>query len=83
MTNKLARELYFAFIYSRIKFGIEVYGRCSAQKTNKVQVMQNKLLKLLLRKHRMTPTDEIHKKTWIYWRSVTYMNVMYLHLLTI
>ena len=62
MTNKLARELYFAFIYSRIKFGIEVYGRCSAQKTNKVQVMQNKLLKLLLRKHRMTPTDEIHKK---------------------
>ena len=23
--------------------------------------MQNKLFKLLLRKHRMTPTDEIHK----------------------
>ena len=61
ITNKLARELYFTFIYSRIKYGIEVYGRCSAQNTNKIQVMQNKLLKLLLRKHRMTPTDEIHK----------------------
>ena len=61
ITNKLARYLYFPFIYSRIKYGIEVYGRCSAQNTNKVQVMQNKLLKLLLRKHKMTTTDEIHK----------------------
>ena len=61
ITNKLARELYFAFIYSRIKYGIKVYGRCSAQNASKVQVMQNKLLKLLLRKYRMTPTDEIHE----------------------
>ena len=28
---------------------------------NKLQVMQNKLLKLLFRKYRMSPTDEIHK----------------------
>ena len=61
ITNKLARELYFAFIYSTIKYGIEVYGRCSAQNANKVQVMQNKLLNLLLRKHRMSPTDEINE----------------------
>ena len=30
VTNKLARELYFAFIYSIIKYGIELYGNCSA-----------------------------------------------------
>ena len=57
ITNELARSLYVALIYSRIKYGIEVYGRCSAQNTDKVQVMQNKLSKLLLRKHIMTPTD--------------------------
>ena len=45
--------------------------------------MQNELLKLLLRKHRMTPTDEIHKNMNLLKVSDMYMNVMYLHLLTI
>ena len=48
VTNKLARELYHAFIYSRIKYGIEVYGNCSAKNINTIQVTQNKLLKLTL-----------------------------------
>ena len=61
VTNKLVRELYHAFIYSRIKYGIEVYGNCSAQNINTIQVTQNKLLKLMLHIDRRTPTDEIHK----------------------
>ena len=61
VTNKLARELYHAFLYSRIKYGIEVYGNCSANNIKTIQVTQNKLLKLISHNDRRTPTDEIHK----------------------
>ena len=61
VTNKLAREIHHAFIYSRMKYGIEVYWNCSAKNINKIQVTQNKLLKLILYKDRRTPTDVIHK----------------------
>ena len=59
--NKLTRELYHAFIYSRMKYGIEVNGNCSDKNINTIQVTQNKLLKLILHNDRITPTDEIHK----------------------
>ena len=68
-----------AFIYSRIKYGIEVYGNCSAKNINTTQVTQNKLLKLILHNDIRTPNDEIHEK-WIHWKWKTSMNVMYFHL---
>ena len=60
VTEKLARQLYYAFIYSRIKYGIEVYGSCSLNLKKKIQVIQNKLLKLILRRHPRTSTNELH-----------------------
>ena len=44
ITPVVVRQLYYAFIYSRIKYGIELYGSSSASNVNKVQVIQNKLL---------------------------------------
>ena len=46
VTNKIARQIYFAFIFSRINYGIKVYGTCSSHILSKIQTMQNKLLKL-------------------------------------
>ena len=43
VTNKLSRQLYFAFVHSRIKYSIEVYGSCSQNLISKIQVIQNKL----------------------------------------
>ena len=57
---KLSRQLYYAFIYSKIKYGMEVYGSCSSTNIGKIQTMQNKLMKLLLKLRRMTPTNELH-----------------------
>ena len=48
VSMKIARQLYFAFVFSRIKCRIEVYGNCSDTLCSKLQTMQNKLLKLLL-----------------------------------
>ena len=61
ITRILARQLYFAFIYSRIAYGIEVYGSCSKVNMNKLQVLQNKLIKLLLNYDYRTDTNVIHK----------------------
>ena len=61
VNKKTARQLYFAFVFSRIKYGIEIYGNCSDRNVNKIQIMQNKLLKLLLQMDRLTPTNILHK----------------------
>ena len=44
------RQWYYAFIYSKIKYGIEIYGNTSAKNPNisRIQVIPNKLLKLIL-----------------------------------
>ena len=53
--------MYFAFIYSKIKYGIEVYGSCSKENLQRLQVIQNGLLKLLLCIDRRTHTNELHR----------------------
>ena len=62
VNKKTARQLYFAFVFSRIKYmyGIEIYGNCSERNVNKIQTMQNKLLKLLLQLDILTPTNILH-----------------------
>ena len=61
MTPKLSRELYFAFIYSKLKYAIEVYGNCSSTNINKMQILQNKLMKMLLKLDRRTSTNYLNK----------------------
>ena len=65
ITPVVVRQLYYAFIYSRIKYGIELYGSSSASTMNKVQVIQNKLLKMVLKLDRLMPTNDLHKNTKI------------------
>ena len=61
MTSKLSRELYFAFIYSKIKYAIEVYGNCSSTNMSKIQILQNKWMKMLLKLDRRNSTNYLHK----------------------
>ncbi len=54
------RQLYFANIYFRVQYGIEVYGQaCTGHK--KVQVMQNCTIKLLYNLDWLTPTNNLHQ----------------------
>ena len=62
ISKKIARQLYFAFIHSRIKYGIEVFGDCANEYLQKLQVIQNKLLKLLLSFDRRMSTNELHQQ---------------------
>ena len=47
-------------IYLRIKYGICAYGFAKKGNMNKVQILQNKLLKVILDKKWRTPTNELH-----------------------
>ena len=47
-------------IYSRIKYGICAYGFANKDNLEKVQVLQNKLLKVILEKSWRHPTDALH-----------------------
>ena len=60
VSKRIARQLYFSLIYSRINYGIEVYGSCMDEHLSKLQVMPNKLLKLLLKLDYRTSTSLIH-----------------------
>ena len=62
VSNQLARKLYYAFVYSNISYGIEVYGSCSDTSLERLQVIQNKLLKLMLRLDPYTSTNMLHSE---------------------
>ena len=59
---RISKQLYYAFVHSRIQYGIEAYGSCTKETMSKLQIMQNKLLKWLLKWDRRTPTDLLHKE---------------------
>ncbi len=54
------RQLYFANIYSRVQYGIDVYGQACIGQLKKVQVMQNRTIKVLYNLDRLTPTNNLH-----------------------
>ena len=53
--------MYYAYIYSKIQYGIEIYGLASSSQIKKIQTIQNKSLKILFNKDYLTPTLSLHK----------------------
>ena len=62
VTPKIARQIYYAFIYFRIQYGIEVCSSYSETHINRLQVIQNKLLKLMLKLATLAATNILHKE---------------------
>ena len=59
----LKRQLYFSLVFPHIQYGIEIYGACSKNLIEKVQILQNKLLKVLYEKPYRTDTNLLHTET--------------------
>ena len=56
------RVLYYTMLYSKIKYGFCVYGLTKLENINKIQVLQNSLLKVLMNKNRRYPTNQLHNE---------------------
>ncbi len=59
--RKIKKVLCYAYIYSKIQYGIEVYGRANPSTIKKVQTQQNRALKILYNKDYLTPTKTLLK----------------------
>ena len=59
----LRHQLYYAFVHSRIAYGIEVYGVAKQTLIKPLQVMQNRIIKTLFGKCRRYPTNQLYKET--------------------
>ena len=59
--DKCKKQLFHAHINSRLKYGLEVYGHTTKNNIQKLQVLQNKSLKVLFNKDWYTPTSQLHK----------------------
>ena len=62
ISAKKARQIYHSCVQSPINRGIKVYGSCEKTSLEKVQILQNKLLNLVLRLHPLTNTNALHNK---------------------
>ena len=62
INSKQVEILYYSMIYSRIKYGLIVYGFTTKNNINKLQTLQNQLLKVLTSKKRRFPTNDIHNQ---------------------
>ena len=56
------KTLYYTLIYSRIKYGLAVYGLAGSTKLNRIQFLQNQLLKVLSCKKFRYSTDKLHNE---------------------
>ena len=59
------RIIYYAMIYSRIKYGSVVYGLTSDANLDKIQIMQNKLLKVISSKPYRFSTNKLHNELFL------------------
>ena len=64
LRNHLSPEhikcIYYAMVYSRIRYGIEVWGMTTSTNMGQVQIFQNRLLKVLSRKPYRYSTNKLH-----------------------
>ena len=55
-----AKSIYYATLHSRIKYGIALYGAADKNIIEPLQILQNKLLRVLTKKDRMYSTNKLH-----------------------
>lgn len=58
--NKI--QLFNSYFYSKIQYGIEVYGQASSKLIKQLQIQQSRALKILFNKDFLTPTLNLHKE---------------------
>ncbi len=55
-------NIYLAYTYSKILYRIEVYGTAPSELLNKLQIQQNRSLKILFNKHYRMHTSDLYRE---------------------
>jgi len=62
LNNKTKLILYYAWVESIIRCGIEVYGQASKTQVDRVQKVQNKIIQILFKYSNTIKTTDLYKK---------------------
>jgi hypothetical protein len=56
------RQIYFSYIFPYVKYGIEIYGRCPNYNMKRIQITQNRLLKILCHRKKTDSATALHQE---------------------
>ena len=62
LNKECYNQIYYAYVFPYIKYGIEVYGACNTTLMNRLQREQNKIIKTLYHKDRQYSTDQLYSE---------------------
>lgn len=62
LTKKSKMNIYNSFFLSRLRYMLPVWGTCGRTNFNKVQILQNKILKILFNYNRLTSTETLYRE---------------------
>jgi hypothetical protein len=78
LPQNIALQLYYAFVYSRIAYSIEVYGMAKPTVLEPLQIMQNRILKILTCKPKRFPTNTLYSSMDILKVNEIHKNKLYI-----
>ena len=61
INNELLKTLYFAFVYSHLLYGIEIYGNTYHAYLSKLKILNNKILRIVQKRPKRTHTTDLYK----------------------
>jgi len=61
INSELLKTLYFAFVYPHILYGIEIYGNTYHTYLSKLEILNNKILRIVQKKPKRTHTIDLYK----------------------
>jgi Reverse transcriptase (RNA-dependent DNA polymerase) len=70
------KKMYFAFVHPHLLYGIEVYGNATITALDKLNKLNNKILRILLNKQIRTPVMELYKEYNTFPISILYQMQM-------
>ena len=60
--NETIRMLYYSFVYSRIQYGIAIWGTASQKLIHEVEIRQNNIVRTITRSRKFAHVTELYKK---------------------
>ena len=61
INSELLKTLYFAFVYPHILYGIEIYGNTYHTYLSRLEILNNKILRIVQKKPKRTHTIDLYK----------------------
>jgi hypothetical protein len=62
LPEQILKQIYFAFVHSRLLYGVELYGNTCCTYIDKLSKLNNKLLRILQNQNLSVPVQELYSK---------------------